>query len=506
MKKTVSVNIKGINFLIEEDAYETLRNYLDRLERQLAGQQGSREILEDIELRVAELCQEKLGSKKEVIELVDIEMILSTLGDPEDFIEEDQEKSESYESASTDSKSGEKRLYRDLENAKIAGICAGIANYIHADVMVVRILFLLFFFIGGFGIPLYIILWLVIPRTESSIDRLKMRGRPITVDNVREEVEQAASRVGESSKSFARRVRREGGYSKGFSRVGNLITRIVGLILLGMGAFFLILFSFFFFAGERVIPIQSDQGFLNLGELGSLVLSSEQDVMLAWIGICVVAFSAILFLISNGTYVLMRIRNKWTRIASITLFLTGLLGAMLCVYLLIRTAENFSSQAELEREITSLNVPELIIDSDSPQQVKMGKFTAKSHRRDLGVYLNKNRIHMCGVSIDYRISKDSSFHVKQTFLASGKSYNEALERAKHMNHEIVVDSGRLVVPAYFNFPKEDRFREQDVRLIIEIPKNRWVRIGNDRLGADWEEPEWYRRTYLRRNGEFRHWD
>jgi cell division septum initiation protein DivIVA len=69
MKRTVSINIKGMNFLIEEDAYELLQQYIDRLTHVLRNDKGSKEIIEDIELRVAELCSSKLNDRKQVIEI-----------------------------------------------------------------------------------------------------------------------------------------------------------------------------------------------------------------------------------------------------------------------------------------------------------------------------------------------------------------------------------------------------------------------------------------------------
>ena len=89
MKKTVSVNIKGSNFLIEEDAYELLQDYLDRLENTLKNESGSKEIIEDVELRIAELCSEKLSEFKKVVELEDIQDILNTLGDTSIYLDED---------------------------------------------------------------------------------------------------------------------------------------------------------------------------------------------------------------------------------------------------------------------------------------------------------------------------------------------------------------------------------------------------------------------------------
>ena len=131
MKKTVSVNIKGLNFLIEEDAYELLHQYMDRLNHALRNDKGKNEIIEDIELRVAELCSSKLNERKQVIELDDIRSILETLGDPSLYIDEEATENNSTKQSNipNDKIVSEKRLFRDTDNASIAGICAGISNY-----------------------------------------------------------------------------------------------------------------------------------------------------------------------------------------------------------------------------------------------------------------------------------------------------------------------------------------------------------------------------------------
>ena len=299
MKKTISVNIKGINFLIEEDAYELLHQYLERLKLNLSKQVGSKDILEDIELRIAELCQLKLKDNKEVIEIADIQSIISTLGEPEQFLEEGEEQEDKNSEKEAFTTFRERRLYRDEEAAKLAGICAGISNYLNIDVIIIRIIFLLFLFVGGFGFPLYIILWIVIPKANSSIDRLRMRGRPITVDSVKDEIEQAATRVSKSSRSFASKIKADGSYAKRFSSIGNLIRSLIGIFIIGIGTIMLITFLVFVFGASNFIPIETIDGYVSFKQLGSLLLSSENDIFLSWVGIILTALSIILLLISN---------------------------------------------------------------------------------------------------------------------------------------------------------------------------------------------------------------
>jgi phage shock protein PspC (stress-responsive transcriptional regulator) len=506
MKKTVSVNIKGINFLIEEDAYELLYQYLKRLEQNLTKQEGSKDILEDVELRIAELCQDSLNDKKEVIEIEDIKKIIATLGQPEDFIDEDNEqKNSSDQFSSSNSFAQERRLYRDMENAKIAGICGGLSNYLNVDVIVIRIIFLLFLFVGGFGVPLYIILWIVIPQASSSIDRLRMQGKPITVDSLKEEVEQAAERVSQSSKSFARKVRNDENYTKRFTSLGNLITTIVGVALLGFGAILLITFLVFVLGLSNFIPIETIEGHISFNELGSLVLSSEDDIVLSWIGIFLTALSVILFFISNGTYLVMKIKNRWSKMASLTLILLGVIGTSICFYIGSKAAREMVSEAKIERQVGTFETEELLITTDTRN--KIGEFEVKEGNRFSEIKLIDDQIQQAGIEIHYKPSKDSLFHVYQCLSAHSYSYFKAISKAKNIEHQIKVDANSILVCPYFSYPKQDKLRAQEVKIIIEIPAKKSVKVNGEKVSLDdleLEEIEKY--GFIHHSGEVETWD
>jgi hypothetical protein len=79
MYKTISIHLQGTPFQIEEGAYEILRNYLDRLKKVLHNQKGSDEILQDVELRIAELFTKQLLPSKKVIEQTMVEEVLEIL-------------------------------------------------------------------------------------------------------------------------------------------------------------------------------------------------------------------------------------------------------------------------------------------------------------------------------------------------------------------------------------------------------------------------------------------
>jgi phage shock protein PspC (stress-responsive transcriptional regulator) len=515
MKRTVSVNIKGMNFLIEEDAYELLQQYIDRLTHVFRNDKGSKEIIEDIELRVAELCLSKLNDRKQVVEIDDIRSILNTLGDPAQFVDEEVTDSENYSQTSTDKKqnSGEKRLFRDLDNASIAGVCSGIANYLNIDVVIIRAIFLVIFLFGGFGFPLYVILWIVIPKANTTIDKLRMRGKPITVESVKEEVETAAERLTKESKRFAKKIRNEENVGRRFTSLGRFITGAVGIGLICFGLFLLVMFLIFGIGGMEFIPVQSETGFLSLPQFGKLVLNDISDYNWAWWGAVISCFTGILFILLLGVKLLFRIRNRWSGISLGLLFTAGFIGIVMCIVIGAKTGREMAIEGEIEREVGKIAANELQVIAHQSSFKSSADFKVKSDGRYGLIGLKGDNIVESGIHLEYRLSKDSLFHVYQNLSSHSHSHKTALDKAKNIKHSVSLDSSQLHINTYYSYPKRDKLRDQEVYIIIEIPKGKTVEIGNQtiHLGAeDFKEDvknDFYEEDgYLRNDGEYDHWD
>ena len=170
MKKNISINISGIIFHIEEDAYEQLRDYLQSINRYFSNYDGSEEIIADIESRIAEIFLAKLSEEKQVITAEDVDALITTMGNVSDFqaMEQDEPVSgqKAYESASSSSGTYEtetRRLYRDEKRKIVGGVCSGLAYYFNIDPVWIRLLLLILVLGYGTGILIYIILWIVVP-------------------------------------------------------------------------------------------------------------------------------------------------------------------------------------------------------------------------------------------------------------------------------------------------------------------------------------------------------
>ena len=171
MKKTFTINISGIIFHIDDDAYNKLNSYIANIKRHFNNFEGKEEVIADIESRIAEILQTKLSDTKEVIVVADVDEVISTMGEPAEFTEDESEENQYYTTYSA----SYKRLYRDAENKIIGGVASGIGAYLHVDPVWIRLLFILLVF-TSLGVPIYIILWIAVPEALSPSERLQMKG------------------------------------------------------------------------------------------------------------------------------------------------------------------------------------------------------------------------------------------------------------------------------------------------------------------------------------------
>ena len=514
MKKTVSVNIRGINFIIEEDAYELLQQYLDRLSITLKNEQGSREIIEDVELRIAELCLQKLSGNKSVVELNDIEEIIGIMGDPSQYIDEEDTsdfREKSNEEKSTTDHDSEKKLFRDTDNAVIAGVCSGIASFLKIDVVIIRAIFVIMFLFAGFGVPLYLILWIIVPKTKSTIDRLRMKGKPITVETVREEVENAAENISKGSKRFAQQLRNDDSYSKSVRNGLRILGTLFGIGLVFVGIAILIPFLIFIIGGFEFIPVANESGFVSFPEFGEFVLTNSSDYNLMVTGILLAGFSIIFFLLLSGSMFIFKIKNKWAKISLFLLFLSGLTGGILAGIVGVRTGKDFVQYTEIEVSVGTVDTKNLFLFPQERTLNNEGEKFIKSNSTLSLMEVDKEDVRLYGVSIKYLPSSDSLFHISKELSARGRSQNAVLERCQNIEQHTEIAGDSLFVNTYYEFPKEDKLRDQEVKLIIEIPKNGTVRIKDRIITLDGIEPnkeDFHREQdgFLKGNGKYKHYN
>lgn len=184
MKITVSINLGGYSFNIDDDAYAELKRYLKNLELHFAGEESSAEILADIEARMAELFRASLTSYKQVITIEDVRHVISVMGTPED-LSGDEGSSSAQDRFATP---GYHRMYRDPDHRIIGGVCSGMGAYWRIDPLILRIIFLALVLAGGLGILIYLILYIVLPEARTTAQKIEMKGSPVNIHNIKESV------------------------------------------------------------------------------------------------------------------------------------------------------------------------------------------------------------------------------------------------------------------------------------------------------------------------------
>lgn len=179
MEKTISITLNNQSFIIEEDAYNKLAHYLENIKSHCGAGVDAAEVITDIENSMAEKLKSNLSPYKEVINLADVESLITIMGTAEDF---DREVGDSNNKKEETSETKiERKLYRDTDAAIIGGVAAGLGNYFNIDPVLIRVIFLVLIFAGGSGFLIYILLWIAMPEAKTAHQKLEMKGQAPTL-------------------------------------------------------------------------------------------------------------------------------------------------------------------------------------------------------------------------------------------------------------------------------------------------------------------------------------
>ena len=242
MKKTLTVNLGGTVFHIDEDAYQLLDKYLSNLRIHFRKEEGSDEIMDDFEMRISELLNERIRLGYEVITIEQVEEVIKRMGKPEEIFEEE-EKSTDHEDnyrtqqQETHAQTTKKRLMRDPDNRILGGVAGGFAAYMDWDPTAVRIVLFLLMFFYGITVPLYFLLWIIVPMARTATEKLEMRGQSVTVENIGKTVTDGFEKVSNNVNDFISSDKPR----NFFQKLADVFVLVIGFIL----KFFIILAGIF---------------------------------------------------------------------------------------------------------------------------------------------------------------------------------------------------------------------------------------------------------------------
>ena len=239
MKTTENISLAGYAFTIETDAYEELGAYLSDIRTCFSGDASADEIVADIEERIAELLRERCIAGM----VVDLPMILDIkkrIGNPKELAQEDADASFKPEAEQAEQPKQEKktekknkRIYRNIDERVLGGVCAGLGTYFGLDKVLFRIIFLVLFFISIisneeivlFPILAYICLWIAMPAARTAEQKREMKGKPMDLNGYKETDFNFGKEINEAAQSPA---------GQAFERAGGVFLGIL-LLLAGFG-------------------------------------------------------------------------------------------------------------------------------------------------------------------------------------------------------------------------------------------------------------------------------
>jgi phage shock protein PspC (stress-responsive transcriptional regulator) len=487
MKKALKINIAGIIFHIDEDAYEKLQNYLSALNYQFGNNDEAKEIVGDIESRIAELLQGKLGNTKQVVDLSDIEYVINILGKPDDYTTTSESTVKETQNNTENKQRIRRRFYRDTDNSVFGGVCSGLAAYFNIDPVIVRVLFVLLFFVGGATFLIYLILWIALPAARTAAQKLEMRGEDVNLSSIERTVRyeydqykknQSGNRVRDFFHeffgifgNFIKAILKIVGAIIGFILIIVGIALIIAIIALSTGGFWgfhgndlhMHNFSFLFhqFAG-------------NWGMMAKLAF-------VAMIGLPVLG---ILYL---GLKLIFKfkISDRWFWLGAIGLWIISI---VLFFYLLVSNIKSLSEEGS--KSITmglNLKSYKTLYLQTNPNADNIDDLkTFFETGEDNEYYLSKEKkIYGRPKLIIDKSSKDESF-IDLDKSARGSDYDEASENAMAIQYDAMQKDSIIMFDPYFSISEKNLWRAQklDVKLKVPIGTKIYIDKNLDKLLED----------------------
>ncbi|HEX9150692.1 MAG TPA: PspC domain-containing protein [Flavobacterium sp.] len=475
MNKTVNINLGGMFFHIDEDAYQKLTRYFDAIKRSLNNSSGHDEIIKDIEMRVSELLNEKQKSDKHVVGLKDVDEVIAVMGQPEDYIIEDELKTAQPYTNNTNRRT--KKLYRDKEKGMIGGVAAGLGHYFGIDAVWIRIILILLVFAGfGTGILAYIILWVVTPEAITTSEKLEMTGEPVNISNiekkVREEFESVSGKIknvdydkyGNQIKTGANKL----GNSLGdmIVTVFKVFAKFLGVILIMSSLAILIVFLI------GVLSLGST-GFTNFPFHDFIESGNFTDYpiwffgVLFYIAVSIPAF----FLMLLGFKLLAPNMKSIGNIAKYTLLAIWIIAIALLISIGVKQMSEFSANG---RVVNKQNIP---LKENDTLRIKFvhNDYFSKNINDSHEFMVTEDStgakvIYSNQISINIRKTDEKLPYIQIEKEAKGKSLFEAKKTAEKIKYGYTIIGNQLILDNYLLTDFKNKFRDQEVEITLYLPE------------------------------------
>ncbi|MDR6843815.1 PspC domain-containing protein [Flavobacterium granuli] len=501
MNKTVNINLGGMFFHIDEDAYQKLTRYFDAIKRSLSKSSGQEEIIKDIEMRVSELLTEKQKTEKHVVTLREVDEVITVMGQPEDYIIEEDGPNTTNNYNNYSAPTSSRKLYRDKDNGMVGGVLAGLGHYFGIDKVWLRIFLLILVLAWGTGVLAYIILWIVMPEAITTSEKLEMTGEPVTISNiekkVREEFENVSGKIknadydkfGNQVKTGAERL--GSGFSDFITTVFKIFAKFLGVILIMGGLTVLVLlFIGVFTLGTSVSMDFPWQSFIEAGNFTDYPIWSFGLLMFLAVGI------PFFFMTLLGFKLLAPNMNSIGNIAKYTLLALWLIAVSIAISIGIKQATAFAVNGRtVQKETLNLKPTDTLL-----IKFKHNDYFAKdvNDRNEFMVTkdsLNNDIIYSNDVHIRIEKSDEKYAYIQIDKEAKGKSLTEAKKRSEAIRYGYKIIGNQLILDNYFITDAKNKFRDQEIEITLYLPEGTLFKTDSSVQDYDWSNDEFFNLHY-----------
>ncbi|MBA6154352.1 PspC domain-containing protein [Gelidibacter maritimus] len=484
MNKTVNINLAGIFFHIDEDAYLKLQRYLEAIKRSFTDSQGRSEIIADIEARIAELFNERVQNHKQVIRLKEVDDVIAIMGQPEDYLVDDEIfEDEPYSTFQEKSKSTfSKKLFRDSDNSYIGGVASGIGHYLGIDAIWVRLIWILLAFgSGGTFIFIYVLFWILVPEAITTAEKLTMTGEPVNISNIEKKIKDGFENVSQNVSDAVKNMDlpKQGNKIRAnsktfFDSLGEIILfflkvigKFIGVILIMIGASTLIaLIVALFSVGVAHIIHVPGIDFIHATNAANIPVWMMSLLLLFVIGI------PFFFIFYLGLKILVNNLKSIGQIAKFSLLGLWLLSIIGLVIIGVKQVSEYAEDAFVQQTES--------IYSTQKDTLYVTMVHNKSYSKQFGRHSNQWKpvyneedqklLYLTDVSLNLKSTKDSVASIKIEKSSRGNSYQNAKKRAEKIDYNYTVSENTLKFDGFLTTAFDNRYRDQEVEITLYLPE------------------------------------
>ena len=495
MKKTFTINISGSVFHIDEDAFEKLQKYLHMLNRHFGVAIEGQEILQDIEARIAEILLEKTDNKLGVISDAMVDDVIARMGKPEDFMESGEEEyaeKPQFEGNLQESEQKSRRkLYRDSDNRVLGGVCSGLGAYLNIDMVILRVIFVLAFFLGlGSSFIIYLVLWIVVPKAKTTAQRLEMKGKEATVTNIAQSIKEEVNEVGENYKKFAN-AKNDRGVSQmdSFGEVvGSVFRVILRVMVLVIGAALIIggLFGLIGFITSMAVG----NSFLHGGlwqfgwntdiDMAGLINNfvSPEAYTISLIAISLIVGIPIILLLFVGTKLLFRYKtnNKLIGLGTFGLWLVALI---VLIIVSVDQVGNFGKQTSqtVNQKIDCTQCKTLYLETADDLYESLIDDQISLDRMRIAMVNGKEKL-LAHPRFTIEKSSGDEYLLLIRKESRGRNSEDAQTNLTQIEYNFSQKDSTVILDPYYFLKNDAKWRNQEVNLTLKVPVGKSVFLNS----------------------------